>query len=163
MRPRALILAALLVPQPVLSQPPALAPGARVRVQAPELFPGRAIGSVISVDGDSVRIAIAARGVRPDSPGAVSYYWVNPAASRIEVSRGRSRTAAMRRGAWVGLAAGALTAVAVGYHESTKVTGAGDDGGEMMLIILPLFVASTTVIGGGIGALFTIERWRLLR
>ena len=63
---------------------------------------------------------------------------------------------------WVGLGAGALTAAALAYHESTKVSRPGDDGADMMIIILPLFVASTTVIGGGIGALFTIERWRPL-
>lgn len=148
MRARERILAALLMPLPTFAQPTPLAPGVRVRVQAPELFRGRAIGSVLDVDGDSARIAIPARGVPPDSGAAVNYYWLKPAENRIEVSRGRSRFAAMRRGAWVGLGAGALTAAALAYHESTKVSRPGDDGADMMIIILPLFVASTTVIGG---------------
>lgn len=163
MRLQAWIVAAVLVPTTATAQHSALAPGARVRVQAPQLFPGRAIGSIMSVDSDSARIAVPVHGVRPDTPEAVRYYWIRPSTNRVEVSQGRSRFGAMRRGAWVGLAAGALVATIVGIHESTDIDRGGTDGEEMMVIILPLFAASTGVIGGALGAFFTIERWRPLR
>jgi hypothetical protein len=155
-----LIVVALLLPLPALAQRRPLAAGARVRVVAPEAFSGRATGTIMRLDDDSALVAIPDWGVRPDLPDAVRYYWIDPSATSIEVSRGRSRWRASRRGALVGLTGGALTTIGFAISEGSG-TGGNDAG--YVLFVGSLYTVSTAVIGGLLGSLFTVERWSRVR
>jgi hypothetical protein len=120
-----------------------VAPGARVRIQAPGIVAGRYAGTVLARTPDTLVVASAAAGaVRVPIASLTS----------VEVSRGRSRSlGAMKGAAWgagIGLAIGLVTA------------GVADDqgygsGGEYVVFN----ALGGAVWGAIIGAIAGSERW----
>lgn len=128
---------------PAEPRPQDLVPGARVRITAPSVAPGRLGGTVRTLADDAIELAIGGREeLFPVPRGAVL---------RLEVSEGRNRG----KGALIG--GGALAAVgaivgAVGCRDSDDF-GSGFCGAVLG--------GAGLVIGGGVGALVGAgDRWK---
>lgn len=132
---------------PALAQLTEVAPGARVRIQAPGIVAGRYEGTVIARTRDSLTLASSA------TPP------VTIAAARItslEISRGSSRTdGAMRGLAWsVPIGVGLGLAFLPGLHDCTTCGNKPSDVG----VVLQMAIGSA-MWGAGIGAIVGRERW----
>lgn len=137
--------------RPLTAQLAELQPGTRVRVRGSEVA-GRLQGVVLSRSGDSLTVS---RPTGPPIPLALS------ALSRVEVSRGKSRS----RGAWRGLLWGAGIGAVLGLvptddpecDRDPDAFGCGSRAESMVLTAI-----GGSVIGVPIGAIVGVERWETL-
>ena len=123
-----------------------LAPGARVRVQAPGIVAGRYTGTVLSRTADTLVVA---------SSAAAAVRVPIAALTSVEVSRGRSRS----RGALKGVAWGAPIGLAVGLLLGAAASGDefADGGSRSEFVAASIF--SGALWGVIIGAIAGSERW----
>jgi hypothetical protein len=120
---------------------PSLAPGTRVRILAPDAFPGKLVGTIKSVNDQSVTLDV------PDRAAPVSV--LREKIVRMDVSAGlRSRGV----DALIGCGIGAVVGLAIGSTQHGAYTSKGT------------VDAVGVVVGSGIGALIGVatpqpERW----
>jgi hypothetical protein len=158
MRRLMLMLATLCIPAEAWGQFRGLPAGSRVRVEAPELFRGRRVGTIMENMRDSMVFAVPVPGARPDSAGAVRRYVLNGAnVERVELSRGWSRWRAAERGVQVGVSLG-LAYTAVGAAVATPKVPA-----TIVAAFGFVVAASAGVVGGIVGSIFMIEQWWLVQ
>jgi hypothetical protein len=138
------------------AQQDAIGPGARVRVEVPHLFTGRAVGTIMSRTIDTIVVAVPRRGPAPERSSVVRYYAAPQTAfTRIEVSEGRSRALGAGRGALVGLVLGLALSTAI-MSEVENNPGEGAEIGVIMALSAPWVVS---FVGAGFGFLLGAERW----
>jgi hypothetical protein len=131
-----------------------LAPGARVRVYAPD-SPRGIVATVMSRTPDAITVAVPVRSVRTDSAGAVRYQRLEMALlPRLDVSLGPSRLRGARRGVLVGLALGAVSTVAL-----SALSYDSEFGPLLGAYIGVLGTGAAMVIGGAVGSFFGVETW----
>jgi hypothetical protein len=134
-----------------ISDPQSLVPGLRVRIVAPDIAPGKLVGSILKADTESVTVEVSGR----HEPVAVPRDKIMSA----DISEGpRSRWVDVGIGAGTGLATGAV-ACAAANSKSKGNLGNLVSGGEI--------AALCGLIGGGLGALIGAaippgERWHRL-
>lgn len=124
-----------------------VAPGARVRVYAPDRF----VGTVEALNPDALVLGLEHR----DSSLAILFASI----TRLEVSVGQKSRA--RQGAAIGFFAGIGLglAMAAAFAEDTRETGPTT---ENLAVALGLFAAGTglgALAGYGIGSGIKVERW----
>lgn len=137
--------------RPLAGQLAELQPGTRVRVRGSDVA-GRLQGVVLSRSGDSLTVS------RPNGPPIpLSLSTV----SRVEISRGKSRS----RGAWRGLLWGAGIGAVLGLvpiddpecERDPDAFGCGSRAESMVLTAI-----GGSIIGVPIGAIIGVERWETL-
>jgi hypothetical protein len=148
-----IVVAVVLLPGRAPAQQDVLGPGARVRVEAPQLFNGRTVGTIMSNTADSLVVAV------PDRAEVVRYYSAPRSSfTQIEVSEGRSRAKGARRGGIVGLVLGLGLSAAIAANLQT-------DAGESAEIGLYIAFAAPGVmsfVGSSLGFLIRMERWTVV-
>jgi hypothetical protein len=123
-----------------------LAPGMRIRIQAPEVFPGKIIGTIHSLNDESVTIDVPGR----SEPVAV----LREKIARLDESDGpRSRGVDAAIGAGVGAAIGAAGGALAGRNQSGHIVSGG------------AVTAFCALLGTGVGALIGVaippgEHWK---
>jgi hypothetical protein len=114
--------------------PLSLTPGTRIRIQAPEVFPGRVVGTVNSVSADSVTIDV------PGRPEPVSV--LREKIARLDVSGGpRSRGVDAAIGAGIGAGIGAVGGALANSGRGSYIVSGG------------AVVGVCALLGTGVGAL----------
>lgn len=123
-----------------------LTPGMRVRILAPDVFPGKLIGTVEQVSGDSVTVDVPGR----SEPVSVSRAKI----VRLDTSDGpRSRGVDAAIGAGIGAGIGAAGGALAGSGGHSHVVSSGE------------VAAVCALLGAGLGALIGVatppgERWK---
>jgi hypothetical protein len=113
---------------------PALTPGTLIRIQAPEIFPGKVVGTVKAVSNESVTIDIPGR--------SESVSVLREKIARLDVSNGpRSRGVDAAIGAGIGAAVGAASGALANGSGSGHIVSGGAVAGVCALL------------GAGVGAL----------
>ncbi len=144
---------ASLAPGPLAGQgDPGLEPGTRIRVTAPSVYPGRAVGQLQTIDATGLRMSLQGDGDLTVPRDAVS---------RIDVSEGNRshwvRGAAI--GGLVGLTTGVIAVVAAESSDEELELLPGFD-----TVVETTAVIVMTVVGAGagalIGALIRTEQWK---
>ena len=154
MRLAPLLLLALLLPitaRPLAAQGSlALAeeqPGARVRVEAPGIVAGKYVGTVLAPGGDTLTL-----GNPSGKPVVLSFASVR----KLEISRGKSRTAGALRGMLWGAPLGAALGI-FGIATSDDCSACYESVGNAE--VFTAFTAAGVFWGAGIGAIVGRERW----
>ena len=125
-----------------------LTPGMRVRILAPDIFPGKVIGTIYRVDDQSVTIDVPGR----SEPVSV----LREKIARLDVSEGpRSRGVDAAIGAGIGALIGAAGGALAGGSQNSHIVSNGE------------VAAVCAVLGAGLGALIGVaippgERWNQL-
>lgn len=140
------------------ADPPALEPGVRVRLLAPDWSQDRIVATVLRQAGDSLQLRTA----RP----LVTERWLRlDKLETLEVETGRRRAASARIGALAGaVVLGGIAALSSEYRAggcNGRPNCFGDDGAKYLPSIG--IAAALGALGGGLfGALVAPNRWRLL-
>ncbi len=130
------------------SDPQSLVPGLRVRIAAPDVAPGKVVGTIDKVDKDSVTIDVPGRQQPIDVP--------RDKIMNVDVSEGpRSRWVDVGIGAGAGAAAGAVTCVVANDKSRSGFVNISD--GVAAGVCGLLGAALGAVIGAAIPP---GERWR---
>lgn len=142
---------ATLVAPTELSAQAAIAPGARIRVTAPEIAKGPITGRVSSTDSAAITLVPLDGGMRSERVIPLA------AVHRLELYRGRSHSPlkGMGTGLLVGSGAGFLLGVASAPGDGGWVC----EGGECVLMGTLGGALWGTVLGGLIGAAIGSPRW----
>lgn len=119
--------------------------GARIRLRAPGVITGRAVGIVVARAADSLTFVREGAAPRTLALGSIT---------RLEMSRGKSRALGLRRGAAFGAAIG-LVVGAGGYDESSCESFGPCSRGSAAAT--GAFVGA--ILGAGVGAAIGVERW----
>jgi hypothetical protein len=113
--------------------PPSLTPGTRIRIQAPEVFSGKVVGTVNAVDADSVTVDV------PGRPEPVSV--LRAKIARLDVSEGpRSRGVDAAIGAGIGAGIGAIGGALANSNRGSHIVSRGET------------TAVCALLGTGVGA-----------
>ena len=133
----------------VAQEPVQIVPGERVRVLAPGISPDRVVGTVVSLDADTLMLKDGGQ-IAPSKIPLTSV-------TRLDVSRGHKSGAGKGAliGAIVGAAGGTVLGIVFYNHP-------GDEGKQSSpLIVVP---ALASLVGAGLGAIiglpFKTERWK---
>lgn len=121
-------------------------PGARVRVRAPGIVAGRYTGTILSRNGDTLRVG---------SPNSVPVEVPVSRITMLEVSRGSSRSSGAVRGTLWGGAIGLGAGLVVAVTESNTETGGSSD----RSVIVGYATLSGFFYGAIIGAIVGREQW----
>ena len=148
MRPRTLMFALLVFARPAHAQLTEAQPGARVRLEAPGILAGRYEGTVLTRNGDTLRV-----GGPNSQPITVP---IDRLAS-FEVSRGTSRSLGAKRGVVWGSGVGLILAL-VALPSLQNCDYCNNTPGDLTSFVLYL-TASGALYGAGIGAPIGRERW----
>jgi preprotein translocase subunit YajC len=104
-----------------------LAPGMRVRIQAPDVLPGKVVGKIDKVSDESVSIDVPGR----STPLSI----VREKITRLDVSEGsRSRGIDAAIGGGIGAGAGAIVGAAVGGRSNTHLVSTGGEAAVCALL-----------------------------
>ncbi|MFL5607442.1 MAG: hypothetical protein ACJ8AD_13415 [Gemmatimonadaceae bacterium] len=148
MRPRILMFALLAFARPLHAQLTEAQPGARVRLEAPGILAGRYEGTVLTRNGDTLRVG---------GPNSQPITVPIDRLSSFEVSRGNSRSLGAQRGVVWGSAVGLIIA-AVALPSLQSCDYCNNTSGDLTSFALYM-TASGALYGAGIGALIGRERW----
>jgi hypothetical protein len=123
-----------------------LTPGTRIRIQAPEVFPGKVVGTVNALSADSLTIQVPGR----SEPVSV----LRDKIARLEVSDGpRSRGVDAAIGAGIGAGIGAVGGAVADSGKGSQIVGRG--------AVVVVFALLGTGVGALIGAAIPPgERWK---
>jgi hypothetical protein len=131
-----------------------LAPGALVRVDAPDL-PRRVVATVMSRTYDAITIAVPVRSVRADGAPFSLHRVSLSNVRRVEVSRGESH----RKGAWRGFGTGALLGTALSTAVFLNIDKHSGEGGETVVAGALLLPPAVGILGSALGFLVGVEDW----
>jgi hypothetical protein len=141
-----LLVAFLLETQALLAQ---VATGARVRVTTMPATRGRRIGSLVSLDRDTLRWS------RWDTSSVIAV----PIASVARLERSTGRRSNAGRGAMIGGLIGAGLGLFVGVAASTDDTGFFEVGAEDVAAVTAILGAGGAGVGALVGSLSSRDRW----
>jgi hypothetical protein len=148
MRRHIFMFALLTFARPVHAQLPEAQPGARVRLEAPGILAGRYEGTVLTRNGDTLRVG---------GPNSQPVMVPIDRLATFEVSRGTSRWLGAKRGALWGSGVGLVLAL-VTLPSFQSCSLCDNSSGEQTTFVLSM-TASGAIWGAGIGALIGRERW----
>ncbi|MDQ6633403.1 MAG: hypothetical protein M3Z10_01455 [Gemmatimonadota bacterium] len=148
MHPRTLMFALLAFARPLHAQLAEAQPGARVRLEAPGIVAGRYEGTVLTRNGDTLRVG---------GPNSQPVMVPIDRLTAFEVSRGSSRTLGAQHGVAWGSAVGLALGLAV-LSSFTECSTCSDDSSGKAGFVLYM-TTSGALWGAGLGALIGRERW----
>jgi hypothetical protein len=140
--------ASLLVPVATAQSRSPQSEGARVRITAPSVGTRPLVGTLVGIESDALKL---------DVEGALESRVVpRSAVTKLEFSQGRKRNT--MKGAWIGLATGAVAggALAAAYASSDG----GPVNAEFVPLVAGVYGAAGMALGALIGAMVKSERWR---
>lgn len=147
---RVLALVLLGLSTPAQAQLTEVQPGARVRLEAPGIFAGRYVGTVLTRDGGAIRMS-----GQNTAPLDIPLDRI----TSMEISRGKSRAAGAGRGiVWgvpIGLVMGSLLASSLRMCNPTCRDATSGEKSEFVAA----GVVGGAMWGAGIGAIVGRERW----
>jgi hypothetical protein len=123
--------------------------GSRVRVTTMPAKPGRRIGSLVSLDGDSLRYS------RWDTTSVIAL----PLASVARLERSTGRRSNTGRGAMIGGLIGAGFGLFLGIAASTDDSGWWEVGVDDVAVVTAILGAGGAGAGALIGSLSKRDRW----